>query len=360
VAAVAAHGGSDRALCRWHLPSKTGPTPEPPEHRPAWQPFGRLPSRASTPFIQGITMNHASISTAAAHAITAAILLTACGSGGDDSPRAIDLEFGAYAGNTAVKCGTPIAGLGSGAVDAQLKDFRFYVSNVRLVAPDGSEAPLMLGANDDWNLTAGSERVTLLDLEDGSGGCAGGTAATNATVRGTVPAGTYTALKMTIGVPFALNHTDYVAATKPLDIQAMAWSWQAGRKFAKLEVSDPGGANGAWTAKTFNVHLGSTGCTGNPANGQTVSCVAPNRMEVTLANFDPSSQKIAVDLRALLAGTDITVNAAGAPGCMSGGSDPECLRVFEALAIDWKADGSGTGLPIAGGASQTVFRAITK
>jgi hypothetical protein len=45
---------------------------------------------------------------------------------------------------------------------------------------------------------------------------------------------------------------------------------------------------------------------------------------------------------------------------MYGGSDPECLRVFEALAIDWKADGSGTGLPIAGGASQTVFRAITK
>jgi uncharacterized repeat protein (TIGR04052 family) len=297
---------------------------------------------------------------AAAQAIVAAVVLTACGSGGDDAPRAIDLAFAAYAGDTAIQCGTPVAGLGSGAVDAQVKDFRFHVSNVRLVAADGSETPLTLGANDDWNLTSGPDRVTLIDLENGTGDCSAGTAAMNASVRGTVPAGSYTALKMTIGVPFALNHGDYATASKPLDIQAMAWSWQAGRKFAKIEVTDPGGATGTWPAKTFNVHLGSTGCTGNPASGQTVSCKASNRMEVTLANFDPATQKIAVDLRALLAGTDITVNAAGAPGCMSGGTDPECRGVFDALAIDWQPDGSGTGLPIAGGASQRLFRAIAK
>jgi hypothetical protein len=34
--------------------------------------------------------------------------------------------------------------------------------------------------------------------------------------------------------------------------------------------------------------------------------------------------------------------------------------VFKALAIDWKADGTGTGLPINGGAAQTLFRAIAK
>ena len=71
-------------------------------------------------------------------------------------------------------------------------------------------------------------------------------------------------------LPFALNHSDYATATKPLDVAAMAWSWQSGRKFAKIEVTDPAGATGTWTAKTFNVHLGSTGCTGNPANGETV------------------------------------------------------------------------------------------
>ena len=141
-------------------------------------------------------------------AVAAASLLSACG-GGDDGPRDVALEFGAVAGSTAVKCGTGIAGLGSGDVTAQLKDLRFYVSNVKFVKSDGTEVPLTLGANDEWNLTSGSERVTLVDLEDGTGSCAGGTSATNALVKGTVPADGYVGVRMTVGVPFALNHSDY-------------------------------------------------------------------------------------------------------------------------------------------------------
>jgi uncharacterized repeat protein (TIGR04052 family) len=228
------------------------------------------------------------------------------------------------------------------------------------VKADGSEVALTLAANDDWNLTSGGQAITLIDLEDATGACSAGTAATNATVTGTVPAGNYVGVKMTMGVPFALNHTDYAVATKPMDVQAMAWSWQSGRKFAKIEVTDPDGTTGSWVAKTFNFHLGSTGCTGNPASGETVACTAANRMDFSLAAFNPATQKIAVDLQALLAGTDITVNQASAPGCMSGGTDPECLHVFEALAIDWKADGTGTGLPVNGGAAQTLFRAVAK
>ncbi len=296
----------------------------------------------------------------AALPLAVSTLLAACGGGGDAGPQAVTLEFAAYAGSTPVKCGTVVSGLGSGSVDAQIKDFRFYVSNVKLVKADGSEVPLALGANDDWNLTSGSNALTLIDLEDATGSCAAGTAATNATVKGTVPAGDYVGVKMTMGVPFALNHSDYATATKPLDIQAMAWSWQSGRKFAKIEVTDPAGVPGTWAANTFNFHLGSTGCTGNPANGETVSCVAPNRMDFQFASFNPSTQKIAVDVKALVAGTNITVNGAGAPGCMSGGTDPECLHVFESLAIDWKSDGTGTGLPLNGGAAQTLFRAIAK
>lgn len=293
--------------------------------------------------------------------LAAAALLAACGGGGgDDGPQSVALDFASYAGSTPVKCGTAVAGLGSGAVSAQIQDFRFYVTNVRLVRGDGSEVPLTLGANDDWNYTNGANSVTLVDLEDATGSCAGGTAAMNASVKGTVPSGSYVGVKWTMGVPFALNHSDYATATKPLDSQAMAWSWQSGRKFAKIEVTDPAGATGTWSAKTFNFHLGSTGCTGNPASGQTVSCVASNRMDVKFAAFNPSTQKIAVDVQALVAGTDITVNKAGAPGCMSGGTDPECPNVFRALAIDWKADGTGTGLPIDGGAAQTLFKAVAK
>jgi len=306
-------------------------------------------------------MQHINTPKLLALTIASAAALAACGGGSEDTtPRQLSLDFAAYAGTTPVKCGTAVAGLGSGAVEAQLKDLRFYVSNVRLVRADGTDVALTLTANDDWNLTKGTDSVTLIDLEDATGSCAGGTTATNPSVKGTVPAGDYVGLKLTLGVPFALNHSDYATATKPLDVGAMAWSWQSGRKFAKIEVTDPAGATGTWTAKTFNVHLGSTGCTGNPASGETVKCLAPNRSEVAIAAFNPSTQKLAVDIKALLADTNVTINQAGAAGCMSGGTDPECLNVFKALGVDWKADGTGSGLPLNSGSAQTMIKCIAK
>lgn len=300
-----------------------------------------------------------------ASSLATAALLAACGGGADSGPQAVEIQFAAVAGTTPVACGTTVTGLGANAIAAEVKDFRFYIANAALVRDDGVEVPITLGANDAWNYSAGSDRVTLIDLENATGACptSTGTGATNAVIKGSVPAGNYTGFKAMMGVPFSLNHTDWANPTTtkaPLDIQAMAWNWQAGRKFAKIEVTQPAGA--AWSASTFNVHLGSTGCLGNPATGSQVSsCAAPNRMEFKLASFNPASQKVAVDLKALLAGTDITFNTTGtAAGCMSGGTDPECLNVFKALAIDWKADGKGTGLPINGGAAQTLFRAIAK
>ena len=304
-------------------------------------------------------------------AALAAATLAACGGGGDDGPQAVEIQFAAMAGNTAIGCGSTVTGLGSTAATGNVKDFRFYISQVKMVRADGVEVPLTLPANDNWNLTAGADSVTLVDLENATGDCptATGTTATNAVVKGTVPAGTYTGVKMTMGVPFALNHTDWANPTTtkaPLDIQALAWNWQGGRKFAKIEVTDPlasaaAGTAGKWASPTFNFHLGSTGCIGNPATGtQVSSCTAPNRMDIKLASFNPATQKVAVDIQPLLDGTNVTVNQAAATGCMSGGTDPECLNVFKALAIDWKADGTGTGLPVNGGAAQTLFRAIAK
>lgn len=310
--------------------------------------------------------------------------LAACGGGGSDAPasapqtpasqapQAVEIQFAAVAGNQRIACGGTVSGLGTHSVSAQVRDFRFYISNAALVRADGTEVPVTLAANAPWNLAVGKDSVTLIDLENASGACpsATGTAATNAVLKGSVPAGTYTGLKMTMGVPFALNHSDWAnpATTQPpLDIQALAWSWQGGRKFAKIEVADPladspAGTAGKWAAPVFNVHLGSTGCVGNPATGtQVSSCAAPNRMEFKLASFNPATQQVAVDVQALLAGIDITVNTQGtSAGCMSGGTDPECQNVFKAMALDWKADGTGTGLPINGGAAQTLFRAIAK
>ncbi len=271
----------------------------------------------------------------------------------------VSIQFAAVAGSSPVACGAPIAGLGTTGATAQLQDLRFYVSNVNLVRRNGSVAPVRLAAS-PYNLTAQGNRTTLIDLENGRGACTQGDAATNAVVRGSVPRGEYVGMRMFVGVPFVLNHSDTTTAASPLDSVAMNWSWQAGRKFTKIEVTDPAGPGGTWRARTFNVHLGSTGCTGNPATGGTASCLASNRVTVRMDRFDARTQRVAVDLQALLAGNDVTVNRAGAPGCMAGPTDPECAGVFAAFGLDWRPDGTGTGQVVDRGARQTVFRAVSR
>lgn len=272
--------------------------------------------------------------------------------------QTVKLRFRAVAGDAPVRCGTPIEGLGSTGTAAQLQDLRFFVSNVKLVRKDGSTATVRVAKTTAYRVAGSTRSLTLIDLEDATGGCAAeGNPTTNATVIGTVPRGNYVGARWTLGVPFALNHTDTVGASGPLARTDLAWSWQFGRLFTKIEFADPGGAAGSWGAKQFFVHLGSTGCTGNPANGETASCKAPNRSEVRLPRLNLAKQDIAVDVRALLAGTDVTKNGGGAPGCMSGPTDPECPGIFSALGVTWSADGSATGKP---SGKQTLFRAITR
>ncbi len=319
-----------------------------------------------------------------------ALLLTACGGGGDSvdttpaGPLAVEIRFATVAGSTPVNCGTAsITDLGSTNAIGRLRDARFYISNVALVRADGTEAPLTLPANDNWNATSATDRITLVDLEDRTGACEG-TPETNPSVKGTVPAGNYVGVKMTLGVPLSLNHSNQGAG---LDVTpavvnnaahpGMAWSWAGGRKFAKIELADvlaaePAGTPGKWTAPVFNMHLGSVGCTGsNPAAGQVDACAAANRVALNLAAFNPATQQINLDLRALLANNNATVNVSGPSGCMSGGSDFECTEVFRALQLGFDGaapagaaytvgkvgDASTYGLPINQGAAQTVFKA---
>jgi uncharacterized repeat protein (TIGR04052 family) len=297
----------------------------------------------------------------AALAVGAAVPVTATAHDGHHHDRDVAIRFAAVAGTTPVGCAAPIAGLGTTGATAALQDLRFYISNVRLVTARGRAVPVTL-AKSAFNVTKGGNRTTLIDLENGAGACASeGDRRTNAVIRGTVPEGDYVGARMYMGVPYPLNHTDIVGAPRPLDLAGMAWSWQSGRKFAKIELTDPAGAAGTWAAKSFFVHLGSTGCTGNPATGATTDCTDSNRMAMRFARFDPDTQTIAIDVKALAAGNDITVNRAGAPGCMSGGTDPECDGVMRvAMGLDWKADGTGTGQPVDHGAAQTLFRVIAR
>ena len=164
--------------------------------------------------------------------------------GGHAHTTKVQLRFAAVSGATPVACGRPIAGLGTGGTTAQLQDLRFYISNVRLVRANGSSVPITLTGDEDYNLTRGGNRTTLIDLENGRGLCTEGDRATNSVISGTVPRGRYVGARMYLGVPFPLNHTDITTAPAPLDLTSMDWSWQSGRKFAKIELVDPGGRRG--------------------------------------------------------------------------------------------------------------------
>jgi uncharacterized repeat protein (TIGR04052 family) len=165
-------------------------------------------------------------------------------------------------------------------------------------------------------------------------------------------------LKATVGVPEKLSHSDLAVAPAPLDVMAMGWSWQTGRKFAKVEINPEGGVStpaGAGTSlvSTYFLHLASTDCTGK--NDGNDSCAKKNLATFTL-NFNPANagtQQVAIDVAELFGNTDIRVNQGDAVGCMSATSDLDCASVFTKWGLDL-----ATGAPAA--AAQTVFRVIAR
>lgn len=300
--------------------------------------------------------------------LTASVaVLSACG--GSDSPtpvataktEVVNIEFIAMAGADRINCGQLISNLGTSNASGKLRDLRFYLSDVHLIDTNDKAVPITLN-NTEWQ----HDGVVLIDLEDGVDICgeAGGNAAINAKVVGTVPAGTYSGVGYTLGVPLKQNHSDWSAETAPLDVQAMSWAWRGGRKFLKLEINPtlgvtPKTGTSTTAASTFNVHLGSIDCTGKTPEAAAVGlidrCTRPNRMAFHAHAFNANTQRIAVDVRSFLANSNITEDLGGANGCMSFTGDPECVAIFEQLKIDLT-----TGQPIDGGHGQGLFKVVPK
>lgn len=307
-----------------------------------------------------------------------ALAVTGCGGGGGEStttsttpptasspapapapatPKDVTIQFVAVAGpaNTKVACNTPIPNLGSVPTTASLTDLRVYLTDIRLVDTSGASVPVTLTPN-TWQYINGNDSVVLIDLEDGQSACgAEGTLETNAVIRGTVPAGTYTGFRATVGVPQRLSHSDVMASSAPLDLMAMGWSWQAGRKFVKVELNPTGGVTtpgtlGATTVSTWNLHLASTDCTG--PNDGTATCAKRNLAQISLP-LDTTTQQIAIDLAEMFATTDIRTNRNDAVGCMSATTDLDCTSIFAKFGIDL-ATSTATATP------QSVFRTIAK
>ena len=247
------------------------------------------------------------------------------GEGGGAQTENVEISFTAKIDGADFACGTVYDGLGTANSSGQLTDFRLYVHDVALVS--GNETvPVTLDQDGAWQY----QNVALLDFEDKTGACANGTTEVNVTVRGTVPAGTtFEGVRFKLGVPFDLNHAAASTAPSPLNLTALFWNWQGGYKFLRADFVAEG-ADGP-----FNLHLGSTGCDGDPNTGGTTSCMRPNVTEVTLPIFDPATDVVVVDYGAVVAGATLGgPDAGGAPGCMSGVMDPECVSVFANLGID--------------------------
>ena len=287
--------------------------------------------------------------------------LAGCGGGGSgdgtgwspDASGQVRLRFAAYAGPNPLSCGGVVPGLGVTGKSAQLQDLRFYISNVQLIRSDGSTVALSLASTDNNNY-AGADSVSLITLsQKGVGACTAG-AALNTAVLGHVPPGHYTGVTMTLGVPFALNHLNATDPATPAVLRSdvnpgMAWNWRGGRKFTKIELQ----ATEAGNPVTL-LHLGSTGCVGDPANGVAISsCSAPNRVALTFTSFNPATQALAVDVASLVAGVDLSKSNS----CMSSPTDAGCASAFASLSLNFRSDGSGTGLPVPG-QTQQAFRVV--
>jgi uncharacterized repeat protein (TIGR04052 family) len=238
----------------------------------------------------------------------------------------VEVPFRASVGAEPVSCAASYAGLGRSSSTISLLDLRFFIHDLALIDGDGAAVPVTLDED-----VFQRDGTALVDLEDDSGTCATGSPETHAVVTGTVPAGDYVGLSFVVGVPKGRNHLDAATAPAPLDEPGMWWSWAGGYKYVRLDVATE-------TNPAFYLHLGATGCEGSVLDGFT--CLADNRPSVTLADFQPGSHAIDLDLAALYADSDLEA----APdfvsdfvsGCMAFSGDGECAPIFDRFGLSWE------------------------
>lgn len=246
----------------------------------------------------------------------------------------VRIRFRAKVGQEAFACGSSYTLPGASEDTFTPADLRLFVQDPRLVDAEGREQPIVLDVKAPWQL----EDVALLDFEDASGGCLAGTQQMNAEITGWVPPGEYTALSFSNAVPESLNHADPATLPPPLQAGGMSWGWLLGYRFLMAEVVATTDAEEPASAL---LHLGSTGCTGNPSSGSVV-CDRPNRNHIVLEGFDAQRDVVVVDLAGLLSHVDLRAVTT----CHSSGA--QCAPFFRSVGLAM-GDGSATE-------SQTLFR----
>jgi len=296
--------------------------------------------------------------------VASAAMLSACG-GADSSTEidgartiALSIPFAAQVDGEAATCGTEFQSVGADASTVTFADLRLYAHDFKLVTDEGIAIDLTLDTL-SGDSPAQNDRVVQLDLRDTVGCESDADANPNfnnrAQVSGAVPEGvTVSALRFTLGVPFDLNHASQSDAAEPLRNPGRAsgagWNWQNGYKFASFDVMPVGGwtdpANAGRSGSRWNVHVGSTGCPVTASeleNGtEPETCTNENRPVITLAlgafeleDLESGAVHVVIDYAKLVDGASVAQDEGGAPGCMSGPTDPECEGVFANVGLSW-------------------------
>lgn len=260
-------------------------------------------------------------------------------SGSGSGSLTVNISFDARVGQTAFACGQSFPGVGAGQGQTiTAVDFRFYVSELRLINEQGQEVPVKLDERAPWQ----AQNVALVDFENNEGACRfGGDPGLNAELTGTIPFGRYRGLRFTLGVPSAINHQDPLLSGAPFQAGGMSWNWLTGFKFLAMEVRQDTGAGQESSTGLF--HLGSTGCSAG-TDDQGVQCQKSNRGQIDLPNFELGKHQIRVDLAKAFAQSDLSSDRV----CHSAGED--CQGMFVQAGVDWDS-----GAPKPG---QTLFESV--
>lgn len=282
--------------------------------------------------------------------------LAALGCG--QSPSPFTLQFAAALSGVAPTCDKELAGLGPAKQHTVgVNDLRFYVSNLQFKNRAGEPVALTLDSN-EFQLNMESGSVALIDLMGNStGSCAPtavafaeGTARTNSVVSGTTVVEDVAAVSFDVGVPQALMKSVIGVNTPesaPSPMSEMYWSWASGYRHFVFNFAVRDAMSG--TGDGY-VHIGSRNC--GPPAGRALSdraaCEFLNTPQFSAPQFNLNTNKVTVDLGALLAGLDfiapiydpktaMVIGQGVGVECHSSPTQPDCSSLFSSLGIDLAA-----------------------
>lgn len=294
------------------------------------------------------------------------LALHACGADEHEHElEAFSLSFAAIVDGGEVACTDELQGFGPLEDDrVGLNDLRFYLSNVRFTDAEGGEVDLTLDVN-EFQYTSPEGSVALIDLTGNTeGSCsstsvayAEGTARTHAALTGTTVIDHVAAVSFDVGVPQAVMKDTIATNTPegaPSPLNEMYWNWNSGYRHFVLNfnIEDSTDAVGGGY-----IHVGSRDCAPEGealALSERDSCTFVNTPAVSLSSFDLATNRIGVDIRAVVDGLDFrspiydpdTFEVIGeGPGveCHSSPMQPDCTSVFANFGLDM-AEGSANSV----------------